>query len=115
VSIYKKRIKKARRDIMAAISPGNELAPAWRTEFERRLTLVVVRQPVSQNNLRYAYFPCEQPASDRRWGRIEVYDTTGYDIGGFGQQQGGGASLTFSSQRGVVRFDSLRGFQAHNC
>ena len=62
----------------------------------------------SQNNLRYAYFPASNRLAIDDGGRIEVYDTTGYDIGGFGQQQGGGASLTFSSQRGIVRVDSLR-------
>jgi hypothetical protein len=62
----------------------------------------------SQNSLRYAYFPASNRLAIDDGGRIEVYDTTGYDIGGFGQQQGDGASLTFSSQRGVVRVDSLR-------
>ena len=62
----------------------------------------------SQNNLRYAYFPSINRLAIDDGGRIEVYDTTGYDIGGFGQQQGGSAgSLTFSSQRGIVRIEDL--------
>ena len=61
----------------------------------------------SQNNLRYAYFPSINRLAIDDGGRIEVYDTTGYDIGGFGQQQSGDASLTFTSQRGVVRVDRL--------
>ena len=33
---------------------------------------------------------------------ITVYDTSGYDISGFSQQQSGGSSLSFSSQHGLV-------------
>ena len=61
----------------------------------------------SQNNLRYAYFPGSNRLAIDDRGRVEVYDTSGYDIGGFGQQQSGDASLTFTSPRGVVRVDSL--------
>ncbi len=61
----------------------------------------------SQNSVRYAYFPGASRLAIDRSGRIEVYDTSGYDIQGFGQQQSGDASLTFTSQRGVVRVDSL--------
>ena len=61
----------------------------------------------SQNSLRYAYFPGGNRLAIDDRGRVEVYDTSGYDIGGFGQQQSGDASLTFTSQRGVVRVDSL--------
>ncbi len=61
----------------------------------------------SQNNLRYAYFPSSNRLAIDDRGQVEVYDTTGYDIGGFGQQQSGDASLTFTSPRGVVRVDRL--------
>jgi len=61
----------------------------------------------SQNNVRYAYFPGSNRLAIEDGGRVEVYDTTGYDIRGFGQQQGGDASLTFTSQRGTVRVDKL--------
>ena len=61
----------------------------------------------SQNSLRYAYFPGSNRLAIDDRGRVEVYDTSGYDIGGFGQQQSGDASLTFTSQRGVVRVDRL--------
>jgi hypothetical protein len=61
----------------------------------------------SQNNLRYAYFPGSNRLAIDDRGRVEVYDTSGYDIGGFGQQQSGDASLTFTSQRGTVRVDGL--------
>ena len=61
----------------------------------------------SQNSLRYAYFPVSNRLAIDDRGSVEVYDTSGYDIGGFGQQQSGDASLTFTSQRGVVRVDRL--------
>ncbi len=61
----------------------------------------------SQNNSRYAYFPNIQRLAIDNAGRVDVYDTRGHNIAGFGQQQGGDASLTFTSQRGVVRVDSL--------
>jgi len=61
-----------------------------------------------QNNSRYAYFPgTNRLAIDYGNGRVDVYDTTGYSIYGFGQQQGGGDAMTFSSQNGTLRVDSL--------
>jgi hypothetical protein len=63
----------------------------------------------AQNNARYAYFPNIRRLAIEHNARVEVYDTTGYDIRGFAQQQQGGegGSLTFNSQRGVVRIDSF--------
>ncbi len=62
----------------------------------------------SQNALRYAYFPEIRRVAIDLGGTIEVYDTTGFNIQGFGQQQGGdAASITFTSQRGAVRLHSL--------
>lgn len=61
----------------------------------------------SQNNASYAYFsgPCRlavKTGSD-----IWVYDTLDHHIGGFGQQQGVGGTITFSSQYGTVNLSSL--------
>ncbi|MFZ0570985.1 MAG: SHOCT domain-containing protein [Rhodomicrobium sp.] len=62
----------------------------------------------SQNSLRYAYFPEIRRLAIDLGGTIEVYDTTGFNIQGFGQQQGGdAASISFTSQRGIVRLHSL--------
>ncbi len=62
----------------------------------------------AQNALRYAYFPEIRRLAIDIGGGIEVYDTTGFNIQGFGQQQGGDtASITFTSQRGSVRLHSL--------
>ena len=59
------------------------------------------------NSLRYAYFPMSRRLAIDYGGRIEIYDTLDHNIQGFGQQQSGDASLTFNSQHGVFRVDSL--------
>jgi hypothetical protein len=61
----------------------------------------------AQNSVRYAYFPDSNRLAIDFGGRVEVFDTLDHRIQGFGQQQGGDASLTFSSQHGVVRVDNL--------
>ncbi len=61
----------------------------------------------AQNSLRYAYFPSAHRLAIDYGGRVEVYDTLDHNIQGFGQQQSGDASITFTSQYGVVRVDSL--------
>jgi hypothetical protein len=40
-------------------------------------------------------------------GQVTVYDTGEHQIGGVSQQQGGGSSLTFTSQYGTVRLADL--------
>jgi hypothetical protein len=40
-------------------------------------------------------------------GQPWVYDTLDHQIGGFGQQQGGGQSITFTSQYGTVNLSTL--------
>jgi hypothetical protein len=62
----------------------------------------------AQNNMRYAWFPGRQRLALDVNGQTSVYDTGDHMIGGFAQQQGGDQSLTFTSQHGVVRLDSLR-------
>jgi hypothetical protein len=59
----------------------------------------------AQNNERYAYFPKIRRLAVEQEGRVEVYDTTGYEIRGFAQQQQGGPAgvVAFMTQRGVVR------------
>jgi len=61
----------------------------------------------SQNNLRYAIFPAVRRLVIDLNGYVTVYDTLDHQIGGVGQQQGSGASFTFTSQYGVVSVDSL--------
>jgi hypothetical protein len=61
----------------------------------------------SQNNLRYAVFPSTRRLAIEINGHLTVYDTLDHQIGGVGQQQGSGASFTFTSQYGVVPVTSL--------
>lgn len=61
----------------------------------------------TQNDLRYAWFPAHDRLAIAQAGRITVYDTGDHRISGFGQAQGGGQSLTFTSQRGVVPLAAL--------
>ena len=56
----------------------------------------------SQNNVRYAYFPGSRRLAVDVNGKVSVYDTLDHQIGGVSQQQGSGASVTFTSQYGVV-------------
>lgn len=61
----------------------------------------------SQNDLRYAVFPAARRLAVEIGGRVTLYDTGDHLIGGVSQQQGGDQSLTFTSQYGLVRLDSL--------
>ena len=62
----------------------------------------------SQNNCRYAWFPNQSRLAVSTNGSVWVYDTADHNIGGFGQQQGSGGSITFSSQYGTVNLNQLR-------
>ncbi len=61
----------------------------------------------SQNDMQYAYFPNMRRLALNAYGSVGVYDTLDHNIGGFGQQQSGDASITFSSQYGIVSLNSL--------
>ena len=61
----------------------------------------------AQNNLRYAYFPAARRLAVEINGHVTVYDTGDHQIGGVSQQQSMGASLTFTSQFGLVRLADL--------
>ena len=61
----------------------------------------------SQNNTRYAFFPQARRLAVQRDGQVTVFDTLDHNIGGVSQQQGGGSSLTFTSQYGTVSTLSL--------
>lgn len=67
-------------------------------------------QPASvgtQNDMRYAYFPDKRRLAIRVGAWFRVYDTGDHRIVGFGQAQGGGQSLSFTSQHGLVRVADL--------
>ncbi|TWU45994.1 hypothetical protein Q31b_11710 [Novipirellula aureliae] len=61
----------------------------------------------SQNSTKYAYFPEAHRLAVTTGGEPWVYDTLNHQIGGFGQQQGGSGSITFSSQFGTVDLATL--------
>lgn len=61
----------------------------------------------SQNNIRYAFFPAARRLAIEINGQLTLYDTLDHQIGGVSQQQSQGASLTFTSQRGLVRLAEL--------
>lgn len=61
----------------------------------------------SQNNMRYAYFANSRRLAVTTGGDVWVYDTQNHNIGGFAQQQGGGDSITFTSQFGTVNLSAL--------
>jgi hypothetical protein len=61
----------------------------------------------AQNQMRYAYFPHTRRLAVEVNGQITVYDTLDHQIGGFSQQQSGDASITFTSQYGLVALSAL--------
>lgn len=61
----------------------------------------------SQNSVRYAYFPAARRLAVDVNGQVTLYDTLDHQIGGVSQQQGGDASVTFTSQFGLVSLSSL--------
>jgi len=61
----------------------------------------------SQNDMRYAYFSGARRLAIEHNGNVTVYDTGNHQIGGVSQQQGGGYSLSFTSQLGGVDLNQL--------
>jgi hypothetical protein len=61
----------------------------------------------AQNNIRYAYFPSTCRLAIEINGHVTVYNTLDHQIGGVSQQQSGGASLSFTSQYGLVQVENL--------
>lgn len=81
--------------------PGSGMGNWWPAELG---------QPGStgaQNDMKYAYFPNTCRLAILVNGQTTVYDTGAHQIGGFGQQQSGDQSLTFTSQFGLVRVADL--------
>ena len=62
----------------------------------------------SQNNIKYAYFPASRRLAVAISDRVTIYDTADHVISGVSQQQSGDASVSFVSQRGLVRVADLR-------
>ena len=62
----------------------------------------------AQNDMRYAYFPGARRLAVQQNGQTRLYDTAHHSISGVSQQQGGGQSLSFSSDYGTVRAEDLQ-------
>lgn len=60
-----------------------------------------------QNQVRYAYFNPTRRLAVELNGQVTVYDSLDHQISGVSQQQGGGGSLTFTSQYGTISVSSL--------
>ncbi|EDY82588.1 hypothetical protein VDG1235_2211 [Verrucomicrobiia bacterium DG1235] len=60
-----------------------------------------------QNNIRYAVFPQSHRLAIEINGRVTVYDTLDHQIGGVSQQQSGDASMSFTSQYGLIQVSQL--------
>jgi hypothetical protein len=61
----------------------------------------------AQNEMRYAFFPDSRRLAILQGGRVQVYDSGDHLFQGVSQQQGGGQSLTFTSQYGTVQASDL--------
>ena len=61
----------------------------------------------AQNGRRYAVFPDKSRLAIESDGRVTVYDTGDCRIGGASQQQGGGSTLSFSTDRGSVGVEAF--------
>ena len=66
----------------------------------------------AQNDMRYAVFPAAHRLAIEKSGRVTLYDTGDHVIAGVSQQQSADQSLTFISQRGLVRLADLPIVQA---
>ena len=60
-----------------------------------------------QNQVRYAYFNQKRRLAVELNGHVTVYDTLDHQISGVSRQQGGGGSLTLTSQHGTVNVSTL--------
>ncbi|WP_298609185.1 SHOCT domain-containing protein [uncultured Thiothrix sp.] len=62
----------------------------------------------AQNNTRYAWFPSIARLAIEQDGKVTLYDTQDHQIGGVSQQQdGSGYKLSFTSQHGTIKVESL--------
>lgn len=61
----------------------------------------------AQNGRRYAVFPAARRLAVESGGQVTLYDTGEVRIGGASQQQGGGSSLSFSTDRGQIGIEGF--------
>jgi hypothetical protein len=96
-------------DAAAVLAKGEVFEPSARAKSTRwPADLGEPSSTGSQNDMQYALFPDKQRLAINDGGNIKVYDTGEHRIMGFGQQQGEGSSLNFTSQLGTVGLDHLK-------
>jgi hypothetical protein len=61
----------------------------------------------SRNAWRYAYFAAARRLAVDAGGKVEVYDTTGFNIDGLVSKQPKGGRPVFASNRGALKLDAL--------
>jgi hypothetical protein len=61
----------------------------------------------SQNGMRYAFFPEQRRLLIEQDGKLTTYDSGDHHIGGVSQQDSQGQRLTFTSQNGKVKLETL--------
>ena len=101
---------RTRRDVPAASAAMRPASP-WAKASSDRWWPADLGEPASsgaQNSMSYAFFPEKRRLALSRGGRVTVYDTGEHRLNGFSQQQPGAGDLSFSSQNGPVRLDSLK-------
>ncbi len=62
----------------------------------------------AQNGMKYAFFPEKRRLLIEANGQVSTYDSGDHRIGGVSQADGGGQSVTFTSQNGEVDIGSLK-------
>ncbi len=91
----------------ASANPVSLFVPGDSQNWWSSIGLQFPNSTGAQNNIRYAYFASIRRLAIQLNGDITLYDTLNHQIGGFSQQQSGDASLTFTSQYGLVNIKSL--------
>lgn len=80
---------------------GSETGMAFSADAWWPASLGVPGSSGGQNDMRYAYFPASRRLAVQQGGRVGLYDTGEAEIFGASQQQGGGQSLSFSTNAGT--------------
>jgi hypothetical protein len=96
--------------LMASSGPSSPSAVSWPSASAAAWWPAELGTPTAsgaQNDSRYAYFAGARRLVVEHHGARTVYDTLDHQITGVSQQQGADATLSFTSQKGVVRLADL--------
>jgi len=86
----------------AQTPPEPDISPVW---WPR--SLGTPSSAGAQNDMRYAVFPDKRRLVVEEAGRRTIYDTGAHEIDGVSQQQDSRGTMSFASQRGIVRLSDL--------